>query len=59
MMDLSRRLAEGIRFVRVDFYQVGEKVLFSEMTFYPCGGFLPLGSEQQDRQMGDMLNLKQ
>lgn len=58
MMELSRRLAEGIRFVRVDFYQVGDKVLFSEMTFYPCGGFLPLGSDEQDRQMGDMLDLK-
>jgi O-antigen/teichoic acid export membrane protein len=58
MMELSRRLAEGIRFVRVDFYQVGDKVLFSEMTFYPCCGFLPLGSYEEDCQMGDMLNLK-
>ena len=58
MMELSRKLSHGIPFVRVDFYQVGDKVLFSEMTFYPCGGFLPLGSDEQDRQMGDMLTLE-
>lgn len=58
MMKLSRKLASGIPFVRVDFYQVGDRVLFSEMTFYPCGGFLPLGSYGQDREMGDMLKLK-
>ncbi|MBQ9463407.1 MAG: hypothetical protein IJU68_07110 [Bacteroidales bacterium] len=57
MLDMSRSLSEGIPFVRVDFYQVDGKVLFSEMTFYPCGGFMPLETETQDLQMGRLLKL--
>ena len=57
MLALSRSLSAGIPFVRVDFYQVGARVLFSEMTFYPCGGFMPLETVEQDLQMGRLLKL--
>ena len=57
MLDASRKLSAGIPYVRVDFYQVGAKVLFSEMTFYPCGGFMPLENEEQDLAAGEMLEL--
>ena len=57
MLEASRKLSEGIPFVRVDFYQVGERVLFSEMTLYPCGGYMPFENEEQDRAVGDMLIL--
>jgi len=57
MMAASRRLSEGIPFVRVDFYQVGSRVLFSEMTFYPNSGFVPFENEEQDLAVGEMLVL--
>ena len=57
MMEVSRKLSAGIPFVRVDFYEVGGRMLLSEMTFYPCGGFMPMGSVEQDLEIGNMLDL--
>ena len=57
MLEACRKLSAGIPYVRVDFYQVGSSVLFSEMTFYPCGGFMPFENEEQDLAAGKMLEL--
>lgn len=38
MMELSRVLAEGFSFVRVDWYVVNGKLYFGEMTFTPASG---------------------
>ena len=57
MMEASRELSAGIPFVRVDFYEVEGHMLLSEMTFYPCGGFMPMGSREQDLAIGEMLDL--
>ena len=57
MMEMSRKLAAGHCFVRVDFYFIGESVYFSEMTFYPTGGYIPFGDDSQDRTLGDWLKL--
>lgn len=38
MKQLCRQLLEGIPFVRVDLYVVGDKVYFGEMTFFPASG---------------------
>lgn len=35
MVNLSKVLAQGLPFVRVDFYSVNGKTIFGEMTFYP------------------------
>lgn len=37
MIILAEKLAAGLRFVRVDFYDVGRPI-FGEMTFHPDGG---------------------
>ena len=57
MMEASRKLSAGIPFVRVDFYEADGQMLLSEMTFYPCGGFMPMGSPEQDLEIGNMLDL--
>ena len=36
MLEAASILSKGFPFVRVDFYIVGEKVYFGEMTFTPC-----------------------
>jgi hypothetical protein len=32
-------------------------VYFSELTFSPCGGYMPFATAEQDAQMGAMLKL--
>lgn len=38
---IAERLAENFDFVRVDLYVIDEKIIFSELTFYPGGGVVP------------------
>lgn len=57
LLRLSKELAKGIPFVRVDFYIVGERILFSEITFFPAAGLTPFEPEEWDRTFGDWLKL--
>lgn len=57
MIAIARSLSKGHRFLRVDLYQVGHQVFFSELTFYPNGGFIPFRSYEQDLEIGKMLQL--
>lgn len=57
MLQICRELAKGKDFVRVDLYAVGDKVFFSELTFYPSGGYILFGTEQQDIDFGKKLIL--
>jgi len=38
MIDVAERLADGLDFIRVDLYQVGDRVIFGELTNYPNSG---------------------
>lgn len=38
MITLAEKLAEGIPFVRIDFYNVDGRIYFGEFTFYPASG---------------------
>lgn len=45
MIELAEILAKDIPFVRVDFYEVENKIYFGELTFFPGSGyeeFLPV-----------------
>lgn len=57
MKELAEKLAEGIPFVRVDFYEISGKIYFGELTFYPGGGFEEFNPEKWDRILGDWLIL--
>lgn len=57
MLIICKKLCKGHDFVRVDLYAVGNRIYFSELTFYPCGGYMPFSTENQDKKMGDMLFL--
>ena len=50
-------LAEGIPFVRVDFYEIKGKVYFGEMTFYPAGGFGEFAPDEWNYTFGEKLML--
>lgn len=40
MLELATKLSSELDFVRVDLYDLGNKVIFGEMTPYPSGGFI-------------------
>ena len=57
MLSLSKKLSDKIPFVRTDFYTVGGKVYFGEMTFYPATGMKPFVPEDWDRKLGEWIEL--
>lgn len=57
MTELAKRLSTGLPFVRVDFFGYRGRPRFSEMTFHPCGGFLPFEPLEWDAKVGEMLTL--
>lgn len=57
MIELAEKLAKPFPFVRVDFYEVENRILLGEMTFYSGGGVLPFDPEEWDFKMGSWLEL--
>lgn len=46
MKDIAEKLSEGLEYMRVDFYEVDDKIIFGELTFTPMGNFLPYTHER-------------
>lgn len=57
MKQAAEKLAKGLSQVRVDFYDVGDRVLFGEITLFHMSGFQPFIPEEWDFRIGKMLNL--
>lgn len=53
MISAERALSRGFPFVRVDLYSIGERVIFSEMTWYPGGGFERFSPDIHDLHVGE------
>lgn len=57
MKQLAEKLSKGIPHVRVDLYDLGDKVLFGELTFYHFSGLVKFEPEEWDYTIGSWLNL--
>lgn len=57
MIELAEILATPFKFVRVDFYEVNNKVYFGELTFYPGSGIEEFTPSEWDIIIGDLLAL--
>lgn len=57
MLDLSSRLSKDIPFARTDFYMVGSRLYFGEMTFFPASGFEGFEPPIADQQLGEWLKI--
>lgn len=57
MISLAEKLAVGIPFIRVDFYEINGKVYFGELTFYPGSGFEEFNPPEYDKILGDWIEL--
>lgn len=57
MKDIAAKLSKGMKFVRIDLYQLNGKVYFGEYTFFDGGGFSPYKPEKWERRLGDWIKL--
>ena len=57
MLIMAERLAEGIPFVRTDFYEVAGELYFGEMTFFPGGGLEEFDPYCWDAELGSWIEL--
>lgn len=57
MIGIARKLSSGHRFLRVDLYQIGDTVYFSELTFYPNSGYMPFTPAEWDLRLGELLKI--
>lgn len=57
MVEYARKLSANEKFVRIDFYEINSTVYFSEVTYYPCSGFLPFDPIEWDKKIGEMIKL--
>ena len=59
LIGISRRLAQGLPFLRADFYILSDGTIrFGELTFYPNGGFDIWTPADTDAMMGKLMSLQ-
>lgn len=57
MIELSRKLSEDMPHVRVDFYNIGSRIIFGELTFFHQSGFGKIIPEEFAVEMGSWIDL--
>lgn len=55
MLELAHKLAIGISFSRIDFYEINGNVYFGEITFFPASGFEGFVPQNIDSELGGIL----
>lgn len=57
MLEFSEMLSSDVRHLRVDWYSVGEKLYFGEMTFFDGSGLDAFDKEEDDLMLGSWIDL--
>ena len=57
LLTLARKLSEGFKHVRTDFYIADKQIYFGEMTFFHGSGYERFSDERWNRIMGEWLTL--
>lgn len=57
MIELAELLSKPFDYVRVDFYNIGDKIYFGELTFHPGSGWGFFPPKNFDKSFGNKLNL--
>lgn len=58
MKKIAMKLSKGIKNVRIDLYEIGNKIYFGEYTFFHGGGFRLFYPEEWEIKLGSWLNLE-
>lgn len=56
MKQIAASLSKGIKFVRIDLYEIDGKVYFGEYTFFHAGGFWPLKPDEWEIELGNLID---
>jgi hypothetical protein len=54
MITVAERLADGMDFIRVDLYDIADRVVFGEMTIYPVSGWASFDPPEFDAYLGKL-----
>lgn len=57
MKEIAAKLSQGMKFVRIDLYQLNGVIYFGEYTFYHGGAFAPFYPEEWELKLGSWINL--
>lgn len=57
MINRAEILSKGFKYIRVDFYEVDDKIYQGEMTFYDGGGYEIITPYDWDIKLGELLKL--
>ena len=57
MIEVARALSTGFDFVRVDLYEIDERVMFGELTFTPAGGVMNYYDDEFNLKWGQELSV--
>lgn len=58
MIEIATKLSKGIKNVRIDLYEIDNKIYFGEYTFFHGGGFRLFFPEEWELKLGKWLNLE-
>jgi len=57
LIELAKILSSDFIFARIDFYEMGQRIYFGEITFHPGSGFEKIHPEKWALTLGQRLNL--
>ena len=59
MLEIARTLSRDFPAVRIDLYDIGGKILFGEMTYFPWSGYMHFQPDEFDFVLGEKFVLKE
>lgn len=57
MKEIAAKLSKGMKFVRIDLYELNGKIYFGEYTFFHGGGFQLCHPLEWEKKLGDWIEL--
>lgn len=57
MITIAQKLSTEFIFIRVDLYEIKNKIYFGELTFFPTGGMHRIYIEELNEKMGKLIKL--
>lgn len=59
MINMSKKIADNIPLLRVDWYDINGKLYVGELTFYDGAGLTAFDKKEHDELLGSWINLNQ
>lgn len=57
MVNIAEKLSEGFPYTRIDLYNIGGRIVFGEITFYPWSGYVQFHPDSFDFELGKWFNV--